>query len=127
VLVLARLKIAYIGGGSTRAAGTMAGFVKHGERFSGSEVVLIDLDPDRLDLIRGLAERMARAHGVDLAVSATTDRRAGLADCDAILTSFRPGGFEARVLDEKIPLRHGVIRQEMRGRAASSWRCARSP
>jgi 6-phospho-beta-glucosidase len=52
---VARIKIAYIGGGSTRAAGTMAGFVKHGERFSGSEVVLIDLDADRLDLIRGLA------------------------------------------------------------------------
>jgi len=112
---VARIKIAYIGGGSTRAAGTMASYVKHGERFAGSEVVLIDLDADRLDLIRGLAERMAAAHGVDLTVSATTDRRAGLEDCDAILTSYRPGGFEARVLDEKIPLRHGVIGQETQG------------
>ena len=48
-------------------------------------------------------------------MSATTDRRAGLEDCDAILTSYRPGGFEARVLDEKIPLRHGVIGQETQG------------
>jgi 6-phospho-beta-glucosidase len=48
-------------------------------------------------------------------VSATTDRRAGLQDCDAILTSYRPGGFEARVLDEKVPLRHGVIGQETQG------------
>ena len=112
---MARIKIAYIGGGSTRAAGTMASFVKHGERFAGSEVVLIDLDADRLELIRGLAERMAAAHGAELAVSATTDRRAGLEDCDAILTSFRPGGFEARVLDEKIPLSHGVIGQETQG------------
>ncbi len=50
-----------------------------------------------------------------MTVSATTDRRAGLQDCDAILTSYRPGGFEARVLDEKIPLRHGVIGQETQG------------
>src|SRR5918996_2681951 len=112
---MARLKIAYIGGGSTRAAGTMASFIEQGTNFGGSEVVLIDLDADRLELIRGLAERMADAKGVDLAVSATTDRRAGLDTCDAVLTSYRPGGFEARVLDERIPLSHGVIGQETQG------------
>jgi len=112
---VARLKIAYIGGGSTRGAGTMASFIEQGENFAGSEIVLIDLDADRLELIRGLSERMAKAKGVDMAVSASTDRRAGLQDCDAILTSYRPGGFEARVLDEKIPLRHGVIGQETQG------------
>ncbi len=112
---MARLKIAYIGGGSTRGAGTMASFIEQGESFSGSEIVLIDLDVDRLELIRVLAQRMAAAKGVDLAVSATTDRRAGLDGCDAVLTSFRPGGFEARVLDERIPLTHGVIGQETQG------------
>jgi len=112
---VARLKIAYIGGGSTRGAGTMASFIEQGENFAGSEIVLIDLDADRLELIRGLSERMAAAKGVDMTVSAFTDRRAGLADCDAVLTSYRPGGFEARVLDEKIPLRHGIIGQETQG------------
>jgi 6-phospho-beta-glucosidase len=112
---MARLKIAYVGGGSTRGAGTMASFIEQGENFSGSEIVLIDLDAERLELIRTLAERMAAAKGVDIAVSATTDRRAGLDACDAVLTSYRPGGFEARVLDERIPLSHGVIGQETQG------------
>jgi 6-phospho-beta-glucosidase len=112
---VARLKIAYIGGGSTRGAGTMASFIAQGENFAGSEVVLVDLNADRLELIRGLAQRMAAANGVDIAVSATTDRRAGLDGCDAVLTSYRPGGFEARVLDERIPLAHGVIGQETQG------------
>jgi 6-phospho-beta-glucosidase len=112
---VARLKIAYIGGGSTRGAGTMASFIEQGENFGGSEIVLIDLDAERLDLIRRLSQRMAAAKGADLTVSATTDRRAGLEDCDAILTSYRPGGFEARVLDERIPLSHGVIGQETQG------------
>ncbi len=112
---MARIKIAYIGGGSTRAAGTMASFIEQGANFAGSEVVLIDLDAERLELIRGLAEGMAAAKGVDLTVSATTDRRAGLDGCDAILTSYRPGGFEARVHDERIPLTHGVIGQETQG------------
>jgi 6-phospho-beta-glucosidase len=112
---VARIKIAYIGGGSTRAAGTMASFIEHASSFEGSEVVLIDLDADRLELIRTLAERMARTRGADLRVSATTDRRAGLEGCDAVLSSFRPGGFEARVLDERIPLQHGIIGQETQG------------
>jgi 6-phospho-beta-glucosidase len=112
---VARLRIAYIGGGSTRAAGTMASFIEQGENFTGSHIVLIDLDAERLELIRGLAERMAASKGADIAVSGTTDRRAGLQDCDAVLTSYRPGGFEARVLDERIPLSHGVIGQETQG------------
>ncbi len=60
---MARLKIAYIGGGSTRGAGTMASFIEQGDNFAGSEIVLIDLDADRLALIRGLAERMATRQG----------------------------------------------------------------
>jgi 6-phospho-beta-glucosidase len=112
---MARIKLVYLGGGSTRAAGTMASFMANGSDFDGSEVVLVDLDPARLELIRTLAEKMARARGLDITVTATTDRRAALDGCDAVLSSFRPGGFEARVHDERIPLQHGVIGQETQG------------
>lgn len=112
---MARIKLAYIGGGSTRAAGTMASFVHQGENFDGSEVVLIDLDEERLGIVQTIAQKMARARNLDITIHATTDRRAGLRDCDAVLTSFRPGGFEARYLDESIPLRHGIIGQETQG------------
>src|SRR5579871_3243053 len=112
---MARIKLAYIGGGSTRAAGTMASFVEQGANFDGSEVVLIDLDADRLSVVQTIAQKMAHARGYDITITATTDRRAGLQGCDAVLTSFRPGGFEARYLDESIPLRHGVIGQETQG------------
>ncbi|MBM7784109.1 family 4 glycosyl hydrolase [Tenggerimyces flavus] len=112
---MARIKLAYLGGGSTRAAGTMASFIHGGERFAGSEVVLIDLDADRLALIKQLAERMVKRAGLELTITATTDRREGLRDCDALLSSFRPGGFEARALDERIPMKHGVIGQETQG------------
>ena len=112
---MARIKLAYIGGGSTRAAGTMASFVQQGENFNGSEVVLIDLDEERLGIVQTIAQKMARARGLDLTFTATTNRREGLHDCDAVLTSFRPGGFEARYLDESIPLKHGIIGQETQG------------
>src|SRR5260370_19428359 len=115
--IMARIKLAYIGGGSTRATGTMASFIQQGENFSGSEVVLIDLNEERLRIVQTIAQKMARARGLDLTVTITTNRREGLQGCDAVLTSFRPGGFEARYLDESIPLKYGVIGQETQGPA----------
>ena len=112
---MARIKLAYIGGGSTRAAGTMASFIHQGENFNGSEVVLIDLNEEHLGIVQTLSQKMARARSLDLTIRTTTNRRDGLQDCDAVLTSFRPGGFEARYLDESIPLKHGVIGQETQG------------
>jgi 6-phospho-beta-glucosidase len=112
---MARIKLAYIGGGSTRAPGTLASLLERGAQFNGSEVVLIDLNEERLQVVQTLAQKIARHKGLDFTITTTTDRRAGLRDCDAVLSSFRPGGFEARYLDESIPLKHGVIGQETQG------------
>ncbi len=125
---MASIRLAYLGGGSTRAAGTMAAFIhNHGARFAGSEVVLIDLDADHLDIVRRLAERMTAARGLDLRFTTTTDRRAGLTDVDAVLSSYRPGGFEARRARRAHPAwRTASSARRRRGRAASSWPCAPS-
>ncbi|MEJ7749658.1 MAG: hypothetical protein WKF56_10165 [Candidatus Limnocylindrales bacterium] len=112
---MARIKLTYIGGGSTRAPGTVAALIARAGAFAGSEIVLVDLDPNHLEVVRRLAQRMIDAGGFDLRVTATTDRLAGLRDADIVLTSFRPGGFEARMLDERLPLRHGVVGQETQG------------
>jgi 6-phospho-beta-glucosidase len=112
---MARIKLAYIGGGSTRAAGTIASLIEQGENFNGSEIVLIDLNEDHLKIVQTIARKLTQARGLDLSIRTTTNRREGLRDCDAVLTSFRPGGFEARHLDESLPLKHGVIGQETQG------------
>jgi 6-phospho-beta-glucosidase len=112
---VAAIRLTYIGGGSTRAPGTVAALIERGAAFSGSEVVLVDLDERRLDTVRRLATRMADVRGLDLRITTTTDRAAGIRDADVVLTSFRPGGFEARALDERIPLEYGVIGQETQG------------
>src|SRR5947209_1922049 len=108
---IAGIKLAYIGGGSTRAPGTVSSFIDQGQNFAGSELVLIDLNAERLETVEILARKLVAGAELDLRVAATTDRRAGLTDCDAVLTSFRPGGFEARFLDASLPLRHGVLGQ----------------
>ncbi|MDV6375459.1 glycoside hydrolase [Deinococcus arenicola] len=112
---MAQVKIAYIGGGSTRAPGTVASFIRQAANFSGSEIVLQDLDGDRLDLVCRLSRKMAHAQGAHIKITATTDRKAALDGCDGVLSSYRPGGFEARYQDERIPLNHGAIGQETQG------------
>ena len=56
---MASIKLAYIGGGSTRAPGTVASFIRQAHNFGGSEIVLQDLDEDRLDLVCRLSRKMA--------------------------------------------------------------------
>ncbi|MFC3802307.1 hypothetical protein [Cohnella sp. GCM10012308] len=114
---MAAIKMVYIGGGSTRAAGTVASFIHQGEgaNFKGSEVVLVDLNEERLEIVRKMSQQMSDNLGADIKITTTTDRRAALQGADAVLTSFRPGGFEARYLDESIPLKHGFIGQETQG------------
>jgi 6-phospho-beta-glucosidase len=114
---LARIKLTYIGGGSTRAPGTMASLIHQGENFDGSEVILVDLksNEDRLQVVKTISDKLIAHKGLDIRVTTSTDQRSALQGCDAVLTSYRPGGFEARYLDESIPLKHNIIGQETQG------------
>lgn len=112
---MAAIKFAYLGGGGTRAPGTILSMVQHADSFAGSEIVLMDIDGDRVELMQQVGQRFIDMAGVDLRLTATTERRAALADADAVLTSFRPGHFAARRLDERIPLKYGIIGQETQG------------
>jgi 6-phospho-beta-glucosidase len=108
-------KVAYIGGGSAYAPGVLRAFANLKNVFNDSEVALVDINTESLDLIKTLGTKIARSLGSDLRITATTDRRAALEGADYVLTSFRVGGFEARALDERIPLQYGVIGQETVG------------
>lgn len=110
-----RAKISIIGGGSAYCAGLMRAFAHHARQFQGCHITLMDIDQAGLELIYTLGTKFFRNAGADLTLEATTDRRAALTDADFVLTSFRTGGLQARSLDEKIPLRHGLIGQETVG------------
>src|SRR5450759_3682927 len=60
----ARIELAYIGGGSIRAPGTIASLIEQGANFDGSEIVLIDLDAERLSVVQTLAQQDG-AHACD--------------------------------------------------------------
>ncbi len=109
------MKVAYIGGGSAYAPGVLRAFISAPEVFAGAEIALVDIDKPNLDVVKRLGEKIAQAAHVDLRITATTARRAALESADFVLTSFRAGGFHARAIDERIPLKYGVIGQETVG------------
>jgi len=108
-------KITIIGGGSPYCAGLMQSIAHMGAQLKGCHIVLMDINEESLELIYTLGSKLFRHAGVDLTLERTTSQEEALANADFVLTAFRTGGMEARRLDEKLPLRHGLIGQETVG------------
>jgi 6-phospho-beta-glucosidase len=110
------MKIAIIGGGSAYMPGLAFSFARESARFAEAELALHDIDAEALDLQRRLTAAILRANAAaPIEVSATTELERALDGADFVLTTFRPGGLEARHRDESIPPRYGVIGQETTG------------
>lgn len=62
-----------------------------------------------------MAKRMVKAAGIDCEIHLTLDRRKALLDADFVTTQFRVGLLDARIKDETIPLKYGMIGQETNG------------
>ncbi len=52
---------------------------------------------------------------MDTTISYSLDRREALVDADFVMAQLRVGGLAARVIDEKIPLKYGMVGQETTG------------
>ena len=52
------IKLAVVGGGSTYTPELVEGFTRRADRLPVDELVLLDIDPERLEIVGGLAERM---------------------------------------------------------------------
>ena len=110
-------KIAVIGGGSSYTPEIVEGLIARAEELSLREVWLVDIAAGRkkLEIVGSLAQRMVERQGNPFALHLTTDRREALAGASYVVTQIRVGGMPARILDERVPLRHGVIGQETTG------------
>jgi len=109
------LKIAVIGGGSTYTPELIEGFARRPDRLPIDELVLLDIDAERLEVVGGLARRMLDRLGWPGNLVATGDRDAAIDGADYVLVQLRVGGQAARLVDETLPLRFGTIGQETTG------------
>jgi 6-phospho-beta-glucosidase len=110
-----RIKVAVIGGGSTYTPELVEGIALRRGVLPVDELVLHDIDPERLAVVGGLAQRILRHHGFDGRFTTTTDRAAAVSDASFVLVQLRVGGMAARLRDETIPLPFGCIGQETTG------------
>ena len=111
------LKVAVVGGGSSYTPELAEGIIARRAELPVGEVWLVDIPSgrDKLDAVAGLVGRMAARSGAGIKVHAAVDRRAALDGADFVISQFRVGGLEARIRDERIPLKHGCIGQETTG------------
>ena len=112
-----KIKVVTIGGGSSYTPELVEGFIKRYDEFPISELWLVDIEEGRhkLEIVGEMAKRMVKAAGIDCEVYLTLDRREALKDADFVTTQLRVGLLDARILDERIPLSHGLIGQETNG------------
>ena len=109
------VKVAVIGGGSTYTPELVEGFVTRGDRLPVDELVLLDIDPERLAVVGGLAQRMMRRVGWSGHLVLTEERDEALEGADFVIVQLRVGGQAARYRDETIPPKYGCIGQETTG------------
>jgi 6-phospho-beta-glucosidase len=109
------MKIAVVGGGSTYTPELVSGLAGERERLDVSELVLQDIDPERLEVVGGLAGRMLERDGFSGALTLTDDLDRALDGADFVLVQIRVGGQAARFRDETAPLPCGCIGQETTG------------
>jgi 6-phospho-beta-glucosidase len=109
------LKIAIIGAGSTYTPELIEGFINRKESLPLTELYLMDIDERKLRIVGGLCKRMIEASGMDTKVVLTDSLADSLDNADFVLAQIRVGKLPARVLDEKIPLKYGLIGQETNG------------
>jgi len=110
-------KVVVIGGGSSYTPEIVEGLQARREQLPVRELWLVDIPQGRekLEVVGGLAKRMVARAGSPLEVKLTLDRREALGGADYVVTQIRVGGIAARIKDERVPLRHGVIGQETTG------------
>ncbi len=109
------MKVAVIGGGSTYTPELVNGFLERTSSFPLTELWLMDISQERLDIVGRFAQRMVEAAGAPFQVHLTTDLREAIRGASYVSTQLRVGGMEARRQDEYLGKRHGLIGQETTG------------
>ena len=109
------MKITVIGGGSTYTPELVNGFLNRLGSLPVTELWLMDIAPERLEIVGGFAQRMVKVKGAPFDVILSTDQRRAIAGASYVITQLRVGMMPARRGDEYLGWRHGLIGQETTG------------
>ncbi len=123
------LKIVVIGGGSSYTPELIEGLLNRYHEMPVASLWLVDIEEgkEKVEIIAGLARRMIAKAGLTIEVVATLGRESALRDADFVCSQFRAGCLDARISDERISLKYGLIGQETNGLGGFANACRTIP
>lgn len=126
---MSELKIVIIGGGSSYTPELIEGLINRATELPLRELWMVDIElgREKMAIIASLARRMLKKAGLQVSVHETLDRHAALAGADYVCSQFRAGCLAARISDERISLKYGMIGQETNGLGGFANACRTIP
>src|SRR4051812_10586682 len=109
------MKLTIVGGGGFRVPLVYGALLEKAQRLGLDEVVLHDIDGERLQRIGRVLDGLAAEHGERLPFRTTTNLVDAVEGADYVFCAIRVGQLEGRVVDEDVPLGLGVLGQETTG------------
>ena len=109
------MKFTIVGAGSSYTPELVEEMSARRETLPVRELMLYDINEERLGIMEGFTKRYAKKLGLELLVKSTTDLDEALYGAAFVDTQIRVGGNRQRVKDEKIPLKYGLVGQETTG------------
>ncbi len=101
-------KVTFVGAGSAVFTYEIVTDILATPSLESGVFALVDIDAERLELIRQVTELAVRQSGKDWRVEASTERRDVLAGTDYLINTIEVAGLENVRHDYDIPLKYGV-------------------
>jgi len=106
-------RIAVLGGSSVYIPEFVLSIISH--NVNVKEIVLVGRPGPKLPIVARFCQRLLDKSGFPATVRGTTDVAEGVTGAKYILNNIRVGGMQARLRDEKLPLKFGMIGDETLG------------
>ena len=110
-----KFSIVIAGGGSTYTPEIVVMLLNNLDRLPLRSIKLYDNDEERQNKLAKACEILIKEKDPNISFLATVDPKEAYTDIDFCLAHIRVGQLPMRELDEKIPLRYGVVGQETCG------------
>ena len=110
-----KFNVVIAGGGSTYTPGIVKMMLEHQEDFPLNSVTLYDNDAERQAVIGEALEILMKEEAPQIHFAYTTDPETAFTGKDFCMAHIRVGKYAMRRLDERIPMKYGVVGQETCG------------
>ena len=115
-----KLKIGIAGAGSGYTPGIIISILNHND-LDVSEIRLYDNDEVRNSDMKTIMDFVIRKREMDVNIIQTEDPKEAFEGVDFVFAQIRVGKMEMREIDEKIPLKYGLVGQETCGLGGFSY------